>query len=103
METGNAEMRTLKLKTIAQRMKIKSPDFFVGYSNVLNSVFVWELWQCILGVNHLMIEDIVYICWIGQKILINGQTGLNCVGTEAPSTKGACTHWCWRFKVGFGH
>lgn len=43
METGNAEMRTLKLKTIAQRMKIKSPDFFVGYSNVLNSVFVWEL------------------------------------------------------------
>lgn len=44
-----------------KRMKIKGPDFFVGYSNVLNSVFVWELWQCILGVNHLMIEDIVYV------------------------------------------
>lgn len=27
-----------------KRMKIKGFDFFVGYLNVLNLVFVWELW-----------------------------------------------------------
>lgn len=44
METENARNEDSEINDkCPKRMKIKGPDFFVGYSNVLNSVFVWEL------------------------------------------------------------